>query len=194
MSEPHRLRIGTQQREEAISALNEHFAAGRLEIAEYEQRVGAASAAQTVQDLAELFQDLPVPHPPFLPPALGYGQPTPPPFQAHQTTVLPHEPPPASFGTPIYVTPPYGVPPAVYAPYGVDPVSGAPLSDKSKMVAGVLQVLLGYFGVGRFYTGDYGIAIAQLLTCGGAGVWSFIDGIILLIGGGTDGNGRKLRD
>ena len=42
---------------------------------------------------------------------------------------------------------------------------GVPLSDKSKVAAGVLQLFLGGFGVGRFYTGHVGIAIAQLLTC-----------------------------
>jgi TM2 domain-containing membrane protein YozV len=78
--------------------------------------------------------------------------------------------------------------------YGVDPVTGEPLSDKSKMVAGLLQILLGGFGAGRFYTGHTGIAIAQLVTCGGCGFWSLIDGIMILVNGGTDAQGRKLRD
>jgi TM2 domain-containing membrane protein YozV len=80
------------------------------------------------------------------------------------------------------------------APYGVDPVTGEPLSDKSKMVAGLLQLLLGSFGAGRFYTGHTGIAIGQLVTCGGCGFWSLIDGIMILVNGGTDAQGRKLRD
>jgi TM2 domain-containing membrane protein YozV len=80
------------------------------------------------------------------------------------------------------------------APYGVDPVTGEPLSDKSKMVAGLLQLLLGGFGAGRFYTGHTGIAIGQLVTCGGCGFWSLIDGIMILVNGGTDAQGRKLRD
>lgn len=68
-------------------------------------------------------------------------------------------------------------------------------SDKNKIAAGVLQILLP-FGVGRFYTGHTGIAVAQLLTSLlfiGI-IWSFIDGIVLLISGGTDGQGRRLRD
>jgi TM2 domain-containing membrane protein YozV len=81
-----------------------------------------------------------------------------------------------------------------FAPYGIDPMTGLPLSDKSKVVAGVLQLAVGYFGIGRFYTGDTGIAVAQLLTCGGCGIWALIDGILLLVNGGTDAQGRKLRD
>ncbi|HEX8867380.1 MAG TPA: TM2 domain-containing protein, partial [Lentzea sp.] len=80
------------------------------------------------------------------------------------------------------------------APYGYDPITGVPYSDKSKVAAGVLQLFLGHFGVGRFYMGDTGIAVAQLLTCGGCGIWALIDGIMILVNGGTDAQGRKLRD
>ncbi|GGQ81218.1 TM2 domain-containing protein [Kitasatospora griseola] len=68
------------------------------------------------------------------------------------------------------------------------------LSDKSKVVAGILQILLGGFGVGRFYTGHIGMGIAQLLTCGGLGFWALIDGIIFLVSDTrTDAQGRLLR-
>ncbi|WP_278259401.1 TM2 domain-containing protein [Nocardioides convexus] len=53
---------------------------------------------------------------------------------------------------------PYGASPA--APFGVDPVTGIPYSDKQKVIAGVLQILLP-FGIGRFYIGDKGTGIAQ---------------------------------
>ena len=68
-------------------------------------------------------------------------------------------------------------------------------SDKNRIAAGVLQIVLP-FGVGRFYTGHTGIAVAQLLTSlffVGI-IWSFVDGIILLASGGTDAQGRRLRD
>jgi TM2 domain-containing membrane protein YozV len=79
------------------------------------------------------------------------------------------------------------------APYGYDH-HGRPFSDKSTIVAGVLQMTLGNIGAGRFYTGHTGMAIAQLLTCGGLFVWSFIDGIILLTSKDkTDAQGRPLR-
>ncbi|WP_353943271.1 TM2 domain-containing protein [Streptomyces sp. HUAS MG91] len=79
------------------------------------------------------------------------------------------------------------------APYGYDPY-GRPYSDKSKVVAGVLQLFLGSLGVGRFYIGNVGIGLAQLFTCGGLGIWALIDGIILLTSNNTtDSNGRVLR-
>jgi TM2 domain-containing membrane protein YozV len=85
-----------------------------------------------------------------------------------------------------------------HAPYGIDPITGMPFSDKSKMVAGLLQIFLGYFGVGRFYTGHVGIAIAQILvswfTCGLGAFWPLIDGIMMLMGKVTDAQGRPLRD
>ncbi|MBD9701862.1 MULTISPECIES: TM2 domain-containing protein [Streptomyces] len=79
------------------------------------------------------------------------------------------------------------------APYGYDPY-GRPYSDKSKIVAGILSLFLGAFGVGRFYIGHVGLGVAQLLTCGGLGIWSLVDGIILLTSSNTtDSNGRVLR-
>jgi TM2 domain-containing membrane protein YozV len=79
------------------------------------------------------------------------------------------------------------------APFGRDPY-GRPYSDKSKVIAGVLQLFLGYFGAGRFYTGHTGMALAQLFTCGGLGIWALIDGIMLLAGSDqTDAQGRILR-
>jgi TM2 domain-containing membrane protein YozV len=75
---------------------------------------------------------------------------------------------------------------------------GRPLSDKSKVVAGILGILLGGFGVGRFYTGHIGIGVAQLLvtlvTCGLGHFWGLIEGIMILVNGGTDSEGRVLRD
>jgi Domain of unknown function (DUF1707) len=65
------LRIGTEERELALRALGEHFAAGRLRVEEYEERAGAVVAASTRSELGALFGDLPPPHPAFLaPPAL----------------------------------------------------------------------------------------------------------------------------
>ncbi|KUN34468.1 hypothetical protein AQJ30_29725 [Streptomyces longwoodensis] len=103
-----------------------------------------------------------------------------------------------------YQQPGYGypqggaVPPGSYtgdpnAPYGYDPY-GRPYSDKSKIVAGILQLFLGTFGVGRFYIGNVGLGLAQLFTCGGFGIWALIDGIILLTSSNTtDAQGRVLR-
>ncbi|SDD63432.1 DUF1707 SHOCT-like domain-containing protein [Actinokineospora iranica] len=59
------IRVGTTDRERAVDALANHLAEGRLEVAEYEQRCGAATAARTRADLLALFDDLPAPHPVF---------------------------------------------------------------------------------------------------------------------------------
>ncbi|APU22387.1 putative DUF1707 family protein [Actinoalloteichus sp. GBA129-24] len=69
-------------------------------------------------------------------------------------------------------------------------------SSKSKIAAGVLQ-LIPSFGIGRFYTGHIGIGLAQLLLTPvfGIGVlWCWIDGILLIANGGRDSRGLPLRD
>ena len=82
------------------------------------------------------------------------------------------------------------------APYGIHPQTGIPYSDKSKIVAGLLQVLLP-LGIGRMYMGHTGIGVAQLLvtifTCGVGALWPFVDGIIILVNDTTDAQGRMLR-
>jgi hypothetical protein len=162
------MRIGNAEREAAVRALGEHYAQGRLDPQEYEERTSAAYAARSTDDLAPLFEDLP-----------GHGD--------QATTVLP-VPPPAD--APL----PQATPHDVAAPYGRDPATGLPYSDRYKVVAGVLQLLLP-FGIGRFYSGHTGIAIAQLLLSFiGVGVlWAFIDGIVILAGRPTDPRGRPLR-
>ncbi|GGU57374.1 NINE protein [Lentzea flava] len=191
---PEQQRIGNQQREEAITALNDHFALARLDITEYQARVNRASGAQTYAELAELFRDLPQPHPPFLaPPSVPFTAVPPPPPGFPPQPTQPYYPPPT--GQQYAVPPPPGTGyPSPIAPYGYDPITGLPLSDKSKIAAGLLQIFLGNLGVGRFYTGHVGIGIAQLLTCGGCGIWSLVDGIIFLVSGGTDADGRQLRN
>lgn len=86
------------------------------------------------------------------------------------------------------------------APFGRHPVTGQPLSDKSKTVAGLLQLLslIGIGGIGRFYIGDIGIGVAQLLvgwfTCGIGLIWSIVDAIMILTDKVPDSQGRPLRD
>ncbi len=130
-------------------------------------------------------------YPPNVPPG-GYGGPPPPPGGYGA-------PPPGGYGPPPGFMPPPG--PGMMqpgAPFGVDPMTGMPYSDKSKMVAGLLQIFLGSFGAGRFYTGHTGLAIAQIavvwLTCGAGSIWTLIDGIMMLTGKVPDAQGRPLRD
>jgi len=57
------LRISDQNRESALSALGEHMTAGRIDIDEYGERSARITAAKTRGELAEIFADLPTPHP-----------------------------------------------------------------------------------------------------------------------------------
>jgi TM2 domain-containing membrane protein YozV len=103
------------------------------------------------------------------------------------------------------------------APYGVDPMTGVPLSDKSKIVAGLLQILPGFAmglgGIGRLYAGQTTLGVIQIAAtvvgwasfwCGflllvpfviyfAVWLWFVVDGIVILAGRPTDGLGRPLR-
>ena len=57
------LRVGDDERQQAVAALGEHFAAGRLDREEFDSRVQAAYAGRTRVDLRALFGDLPEPAP-----------------------------------------------------------------------------------------------------------------------------------
>lgn len=53
------VRAADRDRERATAELGRHFADGRLDAVEFEDRVGRAQAARTVADLDGLFVDLP---------------------------------------------------------------------------------------------------------------------------------------
>ncbi len=59
------IRISNAEREQALSALAEHHAAGRLDADEYEDRRGRATDAVVRREVTELFTDLPEPRPRF---------------------------------------------------------------------------------------------------------------------------------
>ena len=124
------------------------------------------------------------------PPTTPYGQ------QSYEQPSYAQTPPPYQQqpGYPGFPGAPYGASPA--APYGVHPVTGVPYSEKSKIVAGLLQILLP-LGIGRFYIGDTGMGVAQLLvtilTCGIGSLWPIIDGIIILASDSKDSQGLMLR-
>lgn len=58
------VRVGDAEREAAVTALGEHYAAGRLTLEEYDQRTSHAFSARTAADLWRLFCDLPALPPP----------------------------------------------------------------------------------------------------------------------------------
>lgn len=134
-------------------------------------------------------------------------QPEPPPFPP------PYYPPPTGqYGTPGYFPPPLYPPPGYYpdplAPYGRDPLTGEPLSDKSKVIAGLLQLLglAGVLGIGRIYLGQTGFGVGQLVGClilgfvtCGIGfvvpvIWGIVDAVLMFTGKVRDPLGRPLRD
>jgi hypothetical protein len=85
----------------------------------------------------------------------------------------------------------------------VCPNCGSSLKDpeaKSKLVAGLLGIFLGGFGVHRFYLGYTQIGVIQIVvtivTCGLGSLWGLVEGILILTGSGIkeDAQGRPLVD
>lgn len=82
-----------------------------------------------------------------------------------------------------------GIPP-VRMPSAVVPV--VPSGQKEWIVALILSVLLGYFGVDRFYLGHIALGVLKLVTFGGCGIWWLIDVVLIAVGAVRDDRGRPL--
>jgi len=65
-------------------------------------------------------------------------------------------------------------------------------SDKDWLTTLLLSLFVGSLGVDRFYLGQIGLGIAKLVTCGGAGIWSIIDIILVATRNIRDSEGRPL--
>lgn len=61
------------------------------------------------------------------------------------------------------------------------------------LIALVLCIVLGSFGVHRFYTGNTTTGILMLITLGGCGIWTLIDIIMIACNTYVDGNGQTLK-
>ncbi len=83
------------------------------------------------------------------------------------------------------------------------PGAAGPVSSKSKIVAGILGILLGGLGVHNFYLGKTQRAVIQIVvtfvTLGAGSIWGFVEGILILVSKpGTDwhkdAEGLELQD
>lgn len=70
---------------------------------------------------------------------------------------------------------------------------GSGVGHKNFIAAWLLSLLLGVFGVDRFYLGKVGTGLLKLFTFGGLGIWWLVDLILILTNSMKDKSGKKLR-
>jgi TM2 domain/GYF domain 2 len=70
--------------------------------------------------------------------------------------------------------------------------SAHPADAKEWLVALLLSIFLGCFGVDRFYIGHVGLGLLKLFTLGGCGIWWLVDVILIATNSLKDSQGRTL--
>lgn len=139
----------------------------------------AAPAPEPVADVAPAPVAAPEPPAPPAPPAPPMDAPAPPPAPAPAPAPSPgYAPPPPPPPAPGYAAPTAPPQPGYGAPVG------APVGDKQKMVAGILAILLGAFGVHKFYLGYNKEGVILLaVTLVSFGMLAWVSSIIGLVEG-----------
>ena len=61
------------------------------------------------------------------------------------------------------------------------------------LVALLLSIFVGQFGVDRFYLGQIGLGILKLVTFGACGIWWLIDIILIATNNLKDADGQPLQ-
>lgn len=115
-----------------------------------------------------------------------------------------YEQPPSGYGQQPYQQEPYQQQQQPYqqpAPYQQQqPYAPPPMQQQVAetregydwTVALILSILVGEFGIDRFYTGSIMLGILKLVTFGGCGVWWIVDIILIATGAYKDAQGRPL--
>ena len=67
-------------------------------------------------------------------------------------------------------------------------------SEKNWLTTLLLCIFLGSLGVHRFYAGKIGTGILMLITCGGCGIWTLIDLVMIIMGSFTDKDGKDIKN
>lgn len=88
---------------------------------------------------------------------------------------------------------PYGAPPIVTPAWQSGSGGLTRSSSKDQATVFLLSLLLGAFGVDRFYLGQTGLGLLKLFTFGGLGFWALIDRIIIGMGKMRDAEGNSLK-
>lgn len=65
-------------------------------------------------------------------------------------------------------------------------------SEKNWLTSLLLCIFVGSLGVHRFYAGKIGTGILMLITCGGCGIWTLVDLIMIITGKFTDKDGNAI--
>lgn len=64
--------------------------------------------------------------------------------------------------------------------------------QRNYFIALILSIVVGEFGIDRFYMGKIGTGILKLITLGGVGIWWIIDIILIATGEMKDKHGQPM--